>query len=427
MGYPIAAMNRAEIRKLILAKTGAGFQGEATTTATDHTSLLDSVYLYKGATDEYKYRQVIMVGGTAANLGLKSVVASSTTGDATLSVSMTTDILDGDAYQMVLPDISIEDIDELINEIVRDLNQDFWPDKVTETVFTEASKYEYDCLSGFKAVSLVEYCYSIEEEQEIDDCDTAWTAGTNTAVTLDTTFKQEGSACNKIVVAGAAGDAEILAYHTFSSIDLSDCTEVEISIYSTVALTAGYLQLRLDDTLLGGSAVESLAIPATAVNTWTRHKITLANPLSDTAIIRAEIYQVTDVTACTLYIDFIKAVKSSSRIYKPLLAEYWSIVHGTTPKLMLTDRGLSMAKSGNTLLRLTGYQTPTVFSDETTDGDVDGVYVAMAVSGGILVAGMVGPGLDTKARREKGQVFLDEARRKRLAMRTNPRQGTRWC
>jgi len=427
MTAPIAAMNRAEIELALAQKTHIGFSSTATSNASDTASLLDSLELGEGGTNEFQGWRGKMISGTAGNIGDKFRVSSSISGDATITPAVTGAIQADDGYILLEPGNTFDRLESMVNDAIRGVMGICCKKKEAHTAFTESDKYQYDCLSGYVGVSKVEYVSEIATEVEIDDCDSAWTAGANVTATADSSVKQEGSYSAKLVVAAGAGATAVLAYNTFSAKDLSGCTEIEVSIYPTVALTAGQWQIRLDDTAGGGSAVESLDIPASSANVWTRHTITLANPLSDTAVVRVELYQVSDVGACTAYLDYILAVKATSRVYKEIPSIHWDVIReGTTNYIKLTPDALSLAGE-NTLLRVTGYQKPTELSDDSTDADVDPDYIIKRVAADIMASDMKIRNMDIKDRADKFTIFERQAKEKLQEIATVPEQGTRWC
>lgn len=407
MGLPVQGYNRGELRRSIARSLGIMQTGEATSTV-DSSSLIDTLYL-RGADDEHNGKQVKIYDAVGSIVdGEESFVSDYTGGatcDATCAPVFTASIADGDKYELWKTPWLVTDVHDAIDQAILKASARCLQNKQTEAAFTKPSTYLYDCLGGFKAIHMVEYEYSIGEAVEIDTCDEAWTAGANATVTADTEHYIEGSASNKIVVASGASTTEVLAYKAISSKDLSGCDKLEVSIYSTVALTAGYLQIRLDDTALGASVLESLDIPATSANTWTRHIISLANPLSDTAIIYVDLYQVTDVGACTVNLDYIRAVDSKSRNYVELNPEQWSIVRASTPLLQLSSSGLGVTGSPK-LLRISGYDLPDMLSDDTTDSEIDPDYIINMAKGLLMTGHAKSRTLDVEDREGKGQKFI---------------------
>jgi len=422
----LQSQNRGEIRRIIGAFLGICIDGTTTSEVPDTSSILDTANL-QGGDDTHNGKQVMIYETTdaAAPQGVTRFVTdyAGGTSDATTG-AFTAAINTGDKFEMWSVPWRISDINKAIDLAFHEISRVCLQIYQALTTFTKPSTYEYSLSSSFVGLNKVEHVSSIGTSVVIDNCDSAWTAGTNATVTADTTFKQEGSACNKIVVVSAGADEE-LAYTTFSAIDLSGCSEVEISVYSTIALVAGYVELRLDDTAGGGSALESLDIPATTANTWTRHKITLANPLSDTAIVRASIHQVTDQADCTIYIDYILAVDALSRVYKELNPEFWSIVRGSTNYLKLTKNGLSVTDSP-TLLRLNGYRIPALLSDDTTDSEVDPSFIINFVVGNLLIGHAKSSRLEIEDRLNKSKFFLGKAEAIKNSIGTETFPNTIW-
>lgn len=139
----------------------------------------------------------------------------------------------------------------------------------------------------------------------IDNCDAAWTAGANVVASNDTGDKKEGTGSVKLAVGAAAGAGQILGYKVISVADLYGKTKVGFWIKSSIALNAGDLQYKLDDTAAIASALETINIPALQAGVWTKVYLTLANPSLDLNIISHGIYQVNDKGAFDLWIDDI--------------------------------------------------------------------------------------------------------------------------
>lgn len=145
----------------------------------------------------------------------------------------------------------------------------------------------------------------------IEDCEDAWNEYVDPDVTsdIDTTDKKVGSASVKLTVADTASGGDILATEAITSLNMSDAWQVALWIKCSVDVSAGYLQLLLDDTANCASPLETLNIPALTANTWTRVALPLANPSALTAVISIGIKQVADIGACTIWLDDITAIK----------------------------------------------------------------------------------------------------------------------
>ncbi len=423
----IQSRTRLQIRQDIGRMLGVLIPGTATAISTDHFTITDAKYLTRGATNEYRGRQFVFIasaGTSAVVAGEWSYVASSaTTGIITLQSTLTDDVETGDTYELWQV-FDKEDIDALINQAIMEVSDDCLQLKQSTSVFTDSGIYEYDVLSSFKGLHKVEYAYS-SVNHDIDRCETAWTAGTaGTTVTADTAFKKEGTASAKFVTV-SVGATTILGYKAISSLDISDCDKIEFWMYSSIALTAGQLQIKLDDTAAIASSLEAINIPAMTAATWYRHSLSLANPHLDTAIISVGIYQVADVADATLYVDAIRAVKSDSIVYKTLNPQQWNIVKGSTAYLKLTPDGLGVI--GNpTQLRLTGYQLPVLLNADATTSEIDPQWLVNKVVGEALLNHAKSSQLGIGDRIAQADRRLAKAEKDKVGITTAILPNTRW-
>lgn len=430
--------NRQEIRQAIGFNLADMFLGEQTST-TDTSSLIDTYALAasRGGDDEFNGRQVHIYDATGSIVdGEKSWVTdyASSTFDCTCAPVFTASLTDGDKYEMWKV-FTVEEINNAINQAIIDATGDSLVTRVTDGNFTLSGEYEYDWLVpfafglDFKGLHKAEYLADVGTVHDIDLCEEAWDAlaGGNVTCATDTTYNVEGDYAGKITIAVGAAANDIVATNVIGSLDISDCDEVEITIRSTVALSAGDLHLLLDDTAAcaSGSVVETLDIPATLANTTTTHVIDLANPHLDTAIISVGIELETDKGAMILYVDRIRAVKSSTKRYVSLNPDHWGIAKGDTPKFKLTDQGLSLVGE-NTQMRLSGYAAPDIFSDDTTDSEIDPAWIIDRVTGRLLIAHAKSSRLDIKDKTNLSKYWLAEAQARLPHIRTQVLPNTRW-
>jgi hypothetical protein len=427
MTIPIQSRTRLKLRQSIGRSCGIVIVGTAKSTV-DSSSLLDPVGLAGFSDDEVNGRQVMIhtaVGSIVA--GEKSIVSdfAGATSDATVAPVFSAAIATGDGYEMWKSPWLVDDLNDIIDQVVIDITHEALQTKETHDTFTEVNKHEYDCLSGFVGVNQVEYESSIAQEVVVDNCDSVMTAGANVTATADAGFKKEGTASAKLVVAAGAG-VQLLAYRDISPIDLSQCDKVELWLYSSVTLTAGQLQLKLDDTAACASALETINIPATTAATWTRHVLPLANPHLDTAIISWGIYQASDVGACTLYVDYVKAVNSLSRDWKPLNPNQWDVARGTTPYLKLTSGGKSVTGDNN-LLRISGYKIPALMTADTSTSEVDPAWVLAEATWRALIGHAKSASIDLNDRKALADRWKLEADKRRAALRPGLPSDMRWC
>ena len=400
----------------------------AASSSIDTTSLLAVYSLGKGGDDEYNGRQVVCVTPAGSIVAEeKSWVSdfNSTTKDATVSPAFSANIITDDLFEMWKV-FTVEEVNDAINQAIMEVTKDTLQIKQVTTQYTDSNAYEYNILSGFVGLYQVEYAYKTGIEHILDNCESAWTAGSiNVTVTADTAFTKVGSASMKAVEAGGSGTNAILCHHTISTTDIDDCDRVEFWMYSSIALTAGQLQIKLDDTAAIASALEAISIPAMDANTWYRHVLTLANPYSDVDIISIGIFQVADVGAFTFYVDDVRANLSTSKDFTPLNPDHWRIIKDTTPYLKLTSDGLSVA-GDNRQLRLTGYQLPSMLSADATESEIDPSWIINKVTGELMLNHAKSARLSIPNRELVAKARLDKAEKDKTSIRFRPMANTRW-
>ncbi len=427
MAQVIQDRNRQEIRQAIGYNAGCLKVGEATSNG-DTTSLIDAKTFAPFADDGINGNQIMMRAGTAGNIGQTTFVAdfADSGEDATLYPALPSSTADGDTFEMWSNGVTIEQVNEMINEAMIEVTNECLQDKTDVSFYTEWDIDEDTIPTGFVAIHTVEYVNDLGDTALIDTCDTLWTAGdSNTTVSLDTEQMRTGGACNKFTVGAGLGINSLIATKAITATNMSNWDTIEFSFRSSITLTSGQLTFCMDDTALCASPIEAIDIPAITANTWTRVLLTMGYPNLDTAIISIGIKQVADVGACLLWIDDVWGLKAQSRKYRMLHPHWWDIVGGTTKYLKLTPEAKAIIGSP-TLLRLKGYQKASLLSDDTTDSTIDPDYIIAAVTGRLLMSEAITPGLDTKGRMSRAQYWLDQAERKRLLISTNLAAGTRF-
>lgn len=426
MPNPLQATTKLTIRQSIGDKLGDVIVSEVTDTK-DSSSLWDTYGLANGGTDEYKGRQAqINIPAGSIVAGEKSFVSAfnSSDKDCTMAPIFTAALTDGDTYEMWKV-FRIEEINREIDDAYRRVSARCLQEKETHDTYTEDSIYEYNVLSSFQGLYRVEYVYTAVIDHLLHNCDAAWTAGSSVTATADTSFKREGTASAKLVVAAGASAGAVLGYIDISSMDISDADRLEFDMYSSIALTAAELDFVLDNTSGCVSPIESLDIPTMAAATWYRHSIALANPHLDTAIISLGVVNTTDVGACTLYFDNVRAVKDGSKVYKELPPEYWDIAKGSTNYLKITPNGLSLIGNPK-FLRLSGYQLPTMLTTDSTVTEIDSDYIIAQVVGTLLIGHAKSSRLDIENRLDKSKFWLGEAANLKTKISTAYRGNTKW-
>ena len=422
----IQSKTRGEIRRSIERTINIGIIGVAT--AGDATSLFDTVYL-QGGDDEHNMNEVLIYETTdgLAPEDESSAVSDyvALTHDATLSPTLTAAITALDKYEMWKWPWRMADVNDAIDQVLMSLTGRCPQIKEDSTLFTEADKYLYTIPSGFTHLSKVEWVYSRQGYHLVSDCETVWTKGSaNVTVTLDSSFEKVGTYCMKAVEAGGSGAGAILCYIPITSLDISDSNKVEFWMYSSIALTAGQLQIHLSSTAIIASAEETIDIPAMTAATWYKHSLSLEAPHSDTAIISAGIYQVSDVGAFTFYVDQVETVDTFRELYKPLVDEYWDIARGSTNYLQLTYNGLSLMGTLKKL-HITGYQNLTLLTTDASESQIDPGWLIDRVCAELLLNHVKSPQLDIPERITFGSQRLTRAEAGIVRLTTSLMQGTR--
>ena len=127
----------------------------------------------------------------------------------------------------------------------------------------------------------------------VSDCETAWTAGSDVTVSLDSGDKKVGTYSNKFVVVDAftAGTVAYIAFPNLSTYD-----GVKLWIKCSIDTAAANLQLKF-------LSAPTLDIPALSAGVWTR--VYLKFPATGPAGGNFMYLLSTDIGACTIHIDDI--------------------------------------------------------------------------------------------------------------------------
>lgn len=143
----------------------------------------------------------------------------------------------------------------------------------------------------------------------LHDGETKWVeyldGATNT--TQNSTYKATGTySCGIVTGTGAAAGA-ILATQAIPSTDLETYNYIRLWVRTTIAISAGQLQLLLDDTIACASPLHTLDLPAISSGGSGTY---INLPLVDgkTGIISIGIKQTVDLGAFTIYVDDVRAL-----------------------------------------------------------------------------------------------------------------------
>ena len=292
-----------------------------------------------------------------------------------------------------------KDIHDFINQAIREITGLAYDPEESLALHADGRQARLDLPSEFAMLNRVEFRDSVESVT-IHNATSAWDESVHANVTAskDTKDYKLGPGSFKMIVAAGAPAGAIFATKALSpSKNISGMDYVEFWIKSTVATTAGALQLLLDDTAACVSQLETLNIPALLADTWTYVRIALDNPELDTAIISVGLKQDSDVGACTVWLNDVKAVLESTAHWAPLPKHLWGI-DKEARDLVLTPSGVPAV--GYALLKLTGGDKPATLDADATVCEVSDWYVICRATALALMSNPGGPATDPDNRRQ---------------------------
>lgn len=374
---------------------GSDFVSSSASAAGTTTTLVDNTLT--GAKDSHKGNWLLFTSGD--NVGKeRRVTASAIASDVTtltFSPALGTATASGDTYKMFDNIYSSLMIREAVKQATNAIIGRFYRREESLARHGDGVTSRFDLPSEFDMVDRIEYRASVISK-EIQTCDALWdTIDADVTASVDSEDKKLGSSLKLVVGAGAAVN-DVLAKDDFTTTDYSGMTHVELWIKSTVALSAADLHLLLDNTAGGGSAVETLAIPAVTANVWTYVRVALATPELDTAILHVEIRMSVDKGPFTLWLDDIKAVNHDSSIWVRLLKHLWRIDQ-EEKDLILTPSGRGAA--GYRLLKISGGSNPAQMTASSTVATVPEEYLIAKATALLLMGGSRSGDQDMDGRR----------------------------
>jgi len=420
----IQLQNRGEIRRAVGRLIGAVIISEVTTTG-DTASLIDTLGL-RGGDDEHNGKEVIIYDATGSIVDGETSRVTDYTGtgsDATVAPVFTANVTDGDKYEMWEDWLSIDELDDLINQEIIRVSPTCPIVNVDTTVFTELNKYRYAIPSAFTAISKVEY---------EDGCDVSgvignalWTAATSVTAAQDTVYTK-GHVTTKLTVGGAVAAGAQLAYLPITLADLSGYDTVEVWLRSSIAQTAANIEFRLCSDAIGAVAVDTISLPALTAGEWKRAQLSMTNPELDTATLSLTLTQkaATDIGACTLWVEYVFGIKATSRTFTEVVPNRWGIIRGSTAYIELNSDANNLA-GGDKNIRLTGYRLPALFTSDTVDSEIDPSYLVNSAAANVLLNRYRGQRLDTKARGERAAALMRDVELRRRTMTVSLLPNTR--
>ena len=289
---------------------------------------------------------------------------------------------DGDSYESWSEDMPPARVNRFIDDAVTTVTRKGAPPSSDISLHGYRDRHTFDIPTALVGIQHLKYRSNFTNTR-IHNCNTVWDELVDAEVTAtaDDEDYAEGNTSNRFVITASAEAADILASDDITSLDISRYDTVEFWIKSTVALTAGDLSVRLSSTASAGTATEELAVPATAADTWTFHRVTLANPESDTAIISVGLIHTSDIGAATVWIDDIRAVVDDSAQWVQVHKRFWD---RDKDRRELILHPTAFSQMGYSLFKLEGYKKPTQLSADATTADIEPEYIIARVTAWLM-------------------------------------------
>ena len=352
--------------------TGTTSGSGSTTTAVDATLF--------GGDDEYNGSYIRFTSGTYDGTTRRITDYTSSTGTMTFAAVAGT-IAGSVTYELWNDGFDPRVVDEFINQGVLEITGRVYDPVENLDIHTDRINARWEIPSGISMIQDVYYRDKFTVK-ELHNCNTAFDESVDSdfTVTADTEDYKTGSASNKIDIAVGASAGDKIT-DSISSVNLAKYDYIEFWIKSTAATSAGNLKIHLDNATVtaDGNDLESLNVPALTEDTWKYCRVALNNPHKDTAIVSIGLEYDSDLGACVVYLDDIKAVKNDTAVWEKLPRDTWRIdKEGTlqgasTADLVLSDRGRALASYR--LIKLVGGDSPTEFSADSTTTEVPERYL----------------------------------------------------
>tara|TARA_R100000781_G_scaffold61496_3_gene39237 strand:+ start:2746 stop:4026 length:1281 start_codon:yes stop_codon:yes gene_type:complete len=408
---------REDIRKAIgrnLGKmvTGTTSGSGSTTTAVDATLF--------GGDDEYNGSYIRLTSGTYDGTTRRITDYASSTGTMTFSAVAGT-VAGSVTYELWDSNFDPQVIDEFINQAIWESTGRIYDPEESLDVHTDKINARWEIPSQFAMIQDIYYRHKYTSKT-LHACGTTFDETTDSDITQAVStedYKRDGSSLKLTIAAGASAGDKIT--DSISSVDLSKYDFIEFWIKSTVATSAGNLKIHLDNGTVtaDGNDLESLNVPALTADTWKYCRVALSNPESDTAIVSIGLEYDSDLGACTVFLDDIKAVKNDTAVWEKLDRNTWRIDKqgsqgASTQDLILNDRGRTLA--GNNLLKIVGGDEPAELSADSDTTEVPERFVTAYATALAAQAGSTRTDMDMDAMRNIAAFWFTKTEQARYSL-----------
>ena len=386
-------LRKAIGRNLGKMQTGTTSGSGSTTTAVDATLF--------GGDDEYNGYYIRITSGTYDGTTSRITDYTSSTGTMTFAAVGAT-VAGSTTYELWKDQFDPQVVDEFINQSIWEITGKYFDPEENVDLHTDRINARFEIPSEIAMIQDV-YYRSKFTAKELLSCDSVFdeTVDSDFTVSADTEDYKRGSASNKFVIAAGASAGDI-ATDSITSVNLAKYDYIEFWIKSTVATSAGNLKILLDDSASCASPIETLNVPALTANTWKYCRVALSNPHTDTAIISVGLEYDSDLGACTVHLDDIKAVKNDTSTWTKLPRYQWRIDKegeqgASTQDLVLTDGG--RAEVGYSLIKLVGGDEPAELSADSDTTEVPERFIVAYATALSAQAGSLRPDADIDSMR----------------------------
>ena len=389
---------REDLRKAIGRNLGKMLTGTTSGSGSTTTALDDKLFV---GDDEYIGSYIRFTSGDNDGSVRRITDYTSSTGTMTFAAVGAT-VAGSTTYELWKDQFDPQIVDEFINQSIWEITGKYFDPEENVDLHTDRINARLEIPSEIAMIQDVYYRNKFTSK-ELLSCDSVFdeTVDSDFTVSVDTEDYKRGSAANKFVIAVGASAGDI-ATDSITSVNLAKYDFIEFWIKSTVATSAGNLKILLDDTASCASPIETLNVPALTASTWKYCRVALSNPHTDTAIISVGLEYDSDLGACTVHLDDIKAVKNDTSTWTKLPRYQWRIDKegeqgASTQDLILTDGG--RAEVGYSLIKLVGGDEPAELSADSDTTEVPERYIVAYATALSAQAGSLRPDADIDSMR----------------------------
>lgn len=408
----IQGRTRQQLRQSIGYNLGALTAATVTSNGST-TTLIDN--LVRGGDDSQNGKWIYYTTSGSNSEKVTRVsdyVQSSTT--MTLSPALAASTAADDTYEVWDDAYSPSIINEFINQAIIDATGHAYDPVEKLDLHGDGHSARLDIPSGISMVSRVDYRAAVDSV-DIHNSESTFDEKTDSDFTqsLDTQDRKSGNSALRFVIAAGASAGDFVT-DSISSLDLSKYDTLEFWIKSTVATSAGNLKILLDDTASCASPLETLSVPALTADTWKFCRVSLANPETDSAIISVGFEYDSDLGACTVWLDEVKAVRNDSAIWATLSRRAWRLDKEAADLVLTMDGRQSV---GSRLIKLVGGDKPALLTADSTATEVDDQFVIAKATALALSAASGGPSTDPDQRRGQAAFWFGVSEQARKTFR----------